>query len=848
VLALAAVLAPSPSGAAPPAAPTAPACLVDGGRVPFAGHAFPLDGTPQPVPMSAVDAFPQLPSFTQPVFLTSAGDGTRRLFVVERAGRIVVFDPSAGATQFGVFLDIRGIVHSASQEEGLLGLAFPPDYATSGQFYVSYVAPQARCTSPTSTCVRIARYTTSADPNLANAQSEAVLIDAPQPFANHKGGMLAFGPDGMLYASLGDGGDAGDPFNNAQNRASLLGKILRIDPRAGSPYAIPPTNPYAGNTQGWRPEIWAYGLRNPWRFSFDRVTGELWIGDVGQNDWEEIDRLAPGQGGVNFGWRPCEGSHSYAGYDCASLGATPPLLEYPHDPNNGGYAVTGGYVYRGAVLPQLAGAYVYADYVTGPIWAFTGSGAPVRIATLQGVSGFGEDADGELYLVRFTDGRIHRLVPAGGGGGAGFPTKLSATGLFSDLAALVPAPGLVEYRVSSPLWSDGAAKRRWIGLPGSAQIGFDPTGPFDFPLGTVLVKHFEIATGFAATRRLETRVLLRQNAGQGDGWIAYTYRWNDAQTDADLVTTGQLASHAVDFGSPGTLTWYYPGPGDCLTCHTAAEGRVLGVRTRQLNLDWSCQAGTENQLGAWSALGLFTTGLGAPSAYDAYADPGDFTASIGRRARSYLAANCAMCHQPLGPAPGGLDLRYGIATSAMNVANVPVTEGNLGLPGALRLAPGDHARSMLWHRLQLTDPAVRMAKGTRVPDPLGAFTIAAWIDADPTRDADGDGVTDDLDNCPGVANAGQEDRGGIGAAAAPDRTGDACQCGDVSGDGRVTLADAGLVLRSQLVPPTATLARPGLCDVGGAAGCSAGDAMILARALLQPPTATILPRCVPASP
>jgi uncharacterized repeat protein (TIGR03806 family) len=844
------------------------ACLAAGPRPIFAGHGFPLDGTPQPTTMTTVDAFPGLPDFDQPVFLTAAPDGTNRLFVAERHGTLRVFQNATGVSTVKTFLDISDRVSSPSEEEGLLGLAFDPDYATNGFFYVNYIAAAPLC-GGAGRCTRVSRFTVSSDPDFASPATETVLLTFEQPFNNHNGGMLLFGSDRMLYVSTGDGGSQGDPSGNSQSLTSLLGKILRIDPTGGVPYAIPAGNPFRGNTNGWRQEIWSYGLRNPWRMSFDPATSWLWVGDVGQSSWEEIDIVT--EAGENFGWNSCEGNgHDYGARTCSAIASTPPVLDYFHD-GAGGFSVTGGYVYRGSRLPTLFGAYVFADYVTGNVWAFAGT-PKVKIATLGGISSFGVDRDGELFMAVLPTGRLHRLEPAAAPGGQGFPAKLSLTGLFSNTAALTAAPGLIPFLVNSPLWSDTARKRRWIGLPGTERIAFDPAGNWDFPVGTVLVKHFELQTGPATTRRLETRVELRQN----ERWIAYTYRWNEAQTDADLLTTAQQATYTVDLGAgPTQQAWNYPGPEDCMSCHTSGEGRVLGVRTRQLNLDWICVGDgpvVENQLGAWNALGLFSQDVGSPAAYEAYPDPSDTTKLQGRRARAYLAANCAMCHQPLGPAPGSLDFRWSTPLAETNVVNVPVTEGTLGLPNPLRLAPGDKSRSMIWQRLGSTVPTDRMPKLSLLPDPAGLALIGAWIDANPTLDADGDGVTDDMDNCKAKPNAlqndpdrddvgnvcdvcryepnpNQKDRGGVGPTSGPDGIGDACQCGDVNGDGRVTLADRTVIQRSLLNPPTAFLARPGNCDVGGSTDCTLTDSTLIGRALLNPPTFFIDPsRCPAAKP
>lgn len=359
------------------------------------------DGGPQAVQkkIDVVGAFPQL-SFERPVDLQNAGDGSNRLFVVEQAGRILVFENDPAATEAAVFLDIRDRVSDAGNEEGLLGLAFPPQYENSGHFYVYYSVSDPRRT-------RLSRFSVTAlDPNAADPASETILLEADQPYANHKGGQIAFGPDAYLYIALGDGGSGGDPQGNGQNRATLLGKILRIDV-GRTPYGIPPDNPFAGNTSGYREEIYAYGLRNPWRFSFDPVTGWLWAADVGQNDYEEIDTIEKGK---NYGWNIMEGMHCYDADVCQTGGLALPVWEYSHKE---GQSVTGGFVYRGAKLPELSGKYVYADFVSGKIWAlrYDGLGPPANellIDTGLNISSLGVDEGNEIYICAFDD-RIHAL-------------------------------------------------------------------------------------------------------------------------------------------------------------------------------------------------------------------------------------------------------------------------------------------------------------------------------------------------------------------------------------------------------------------------------------------------------
>ena len=351
-------------------------------------------------------AFPNL-TFTRPVDLQHAGDDSGRLFVVEQAGVISVFINDQSASARKTFLDIRDKVDDSGNEEGLLGLAFHPNYRTNGFFYVNYTA-----SNPNRTV--ISRFHVSADPDLADAASEQTILTFSQPYSNHNGGQLSFGPDGFLYIAVGDGGSGGDPQNNGQNRATLLGSILRIDvnnPDEGIQYGIPPDNPFVNNNTGFREEIYAYGLRNPWRFSFDPVTNQLWAGDVGQGSFEEIDII---EKGGNYGWRIMEGRHCFASDNCDMTGLKLPVWEYGRSE---GISVTGGFVYRGPALPGLTGRYIYADFGSGKIWSLDASNInnPINTELLEAdfnISSFGIDDKDELYICAF-DGKIYKLVPDG---------------------------------------------------------------------------------------------------------------------------------------------------------------------------------------------------------------------------------------------------------------------------------------------------------------------------------------------------------------------------------------------------------------------------------------------------
>lgn len=349
-------------------------------------------------------AFPEL-SFDRPVDLQNPGDGTDRIFVVTLIGAIYVFQNDPEVAESGVFLNIREQVRSGG-ELGLLGLAFHPDYKTNGYFFVNYTAD-----NPLRTVV--SRFKVSVDhPNRADADSEEIILEFNQPLTNHNGGQIAFGPDGYLYIATGDGGGGGDPGNNAQDRTNLLGAILRIDVDNKSEdrnYAIPDDNPFAGNNEGFREEIFAYGLRNPWRMSFDFETGWLWCGDVGQSGWEIIHII---ENGGNYGWNIIEGSHCYPiGSECDKTGLEMPVFEYEWGVD--GRSITGGYVYRGSAFPELYGKYVYGDYMFGTIWAldYDGVNEPTNyklIDTDLRISSFGIDEQGELYILDHTSaGRIY---------------------------------------------------------------------------------------------------------------------------------------------------------------------------------------------------------------------------------------------------------------------------------------------------------------------------------------------------------------------------------------------------------------------------------------------------------
>jgi len=410
----------------------------------FAALAFLAPALPAP----AYEAADVVTGLTDALFATAPPGDTERLFIVQQSGVILILDLGTDTLLPTPFLDIDSLVVSGG-EQGLLGLAFHPNYSTNGYFYVYHSSDGTVC-DLSSRCSLIARYRVEpGNPNRANHDSRFELLEVTQPYSNHNGGMLAFGPDGYLYIGLGDGGSSGDPNDNGQNLNTLLGKLLRINVDGGSPYGIPASNPFVG-TAGLD-EIWAYGLRNPWRFSFDRATGDLWIGDVGQGSWEEVDfQPASSEGGENYGWRLMEGAHCYnPPSDCNDGSLVLPLHEYSHGSSN--CSITGGYRYRGSI-PELAGLYLFGDYCTGRVWAYDPStDVATQILVGQGVSNvlsFGEDADGEVYIL--TGSTLWRLVTGDSTGVDLLPAGLR-------LAPAVPNP--FDERARLALSLDGPRER-----------------------------------------------------------------------------------------------------------------------------------------------------------------------------------------------------------------------------------------------------------------------------------------------------------------------------------------------------------------------------------------------------
>jgi uncharacterized repeat protein (TIGR03806 family) len=661
---------------------------------------------------------------SQPLAMLQAPGDDSRWFVLEKGSgspgtaRVRVFPNTANPTASNFI----SLTVNANSEGGLLGMAFHPGWATNRQAFLSF-------TEGTTMVSVVARYT-STDNGATLSSPRTDIIRVNQPFENHNGGQIAFGPDGFLHFGLGDGGSGGDPLGAAQDTTDFLGSFLRLDvDTSGAPYEIPGDNPFGGQPlcsadhavqANSCPETYAWGFRNPWRWSFDSATGDLWVGDVGQGEFEEIDRV---ERGGNYGWDCREGTSTFnsPAPSCSTAsGLIPPVHQYGRSL---GFSVTGGYVYRGAAIPGLVGSYLFADYGSGRIWRLVANGGGFTseelLDTSLSIASFGQGNDGELYVVDIAGGGLHKIVPAGGGTpSAPVATLLSATGCVNPQNAAQPATGLIPYEPAAPFWSDNATKERWLAIPNGTSISRGPDGDFALPNGTVLMKHFRLND-----QLVETRLLMRHPDGD---WAGYTYEWNAQRTDATLVQGGKT----VNVGSPAQ-SWIFPSGNDCMTCHTAAAGFSLSLEAAQLNRDlrYASTGRTANQLRTLDAITMFTTPLGDPALQPSMPDPFDASAPLAARARAYLHTNCAQCHRPGVVAQSSMDLRYTTMLSSTNACGATPQAGDLGLgAGARIIAPGNAANSVLAARMNTRDANGMPPLASGIVDSAGVALIRQWID------------------------------------------------------------------------------------------------------------------------
>ncbi|WP_331345622.1 PQQ-dependent sugar dehydrogenase [Cellvibrio sp. UBA7661] len=657
-------------------------------------------------------AFPSLPNIQSATNIIQIPGDDNYWYATRQSGRVVRFANNPAANALTEVLNIEDRVDFSGGETGLLGIAFHPQFASKPYVYFNYIGRNNNNNQET----RISRFTVLQN-GMIERGSEIILLRFNQPYANHNGGHIAFGHDGYLYIASGDGGSGGDPQQNGQNLNNLLGKILRIDVNNSSDgrnYAIPPDNPFA---EGSAPEIWAYGLRNPWRFGFDSLTNELWVGDVGQGDWEEINLVTRAG---NYGWGDMEGDHCYAGRpNCSTANKIKPVLSISH--NTGVCSVIGGYVYRGTQYPAAYGNYFFTDYCRnttqsiarnndGSLSVNEHDNAPA------GVVSFAQDNAGELYALGQSGAgtQIVKMQMTGGVMQPGSMARnLSQTGCVNANNPRLPAAGMIPYTVQVPFWSDSAEKERYLSLPNNTRINVNNDGDFLFPVGSVLMKHFKLGN-----KLIETRLF-----AQGElGWQGFSYEWRDDQTDAVLL------SDAKEKNIEG-IVWQYPSAGQCLTCHTQAANFVLGLETLQLNnsMVYSATGVNANQLDTLSHIQLFTNVITSQQKAQALISPTDTTASIAQRARSYLHSNCSNCHRPSGPTPVNIDLRFMTALSATQTCHVPPAAGDMGISNAQLIMPGEPARSVLLARIKVRDQNQMPPLGSHLVDEEGVAIIEAWI-------------------------------------------------------------------------------------------------------------------------
>lgn len=677
-------------------------------------------GSPEPPdPYRLELKFPQL-LLNEPLSITGV-PGSSRLLVAGRRGQIWSLDASMKEPSAQLVIDLKRSIY---------GIAAHPQFDRNGLLFVTSLLDPAHPSPEGSRLTRIVvqrGQTLTADP-----ASETVILTWPS--GGHNGGCLRFGPDGMLYLATGDGSGIADSLQTGQDIRDLPGAILRLDvdhPDAGRAYGIPPDNPFV-NQPDARGEIWSFGHRQVWKFSFDPPTGQMWGGEVGQDLWEMVYLI---QRGGNYGWSVREGAHPFRPERVKGPGEfQPPIVEHPHSDFR---SLTGGWVYRGRRHPELAGAYIYGDYDTGKVWMLRYDATAKQVTehrelcdTQVRIVEIFPDADGELLFVDFAGGGFHHLVPVPPSAQPqqDFPRLLSQTGVFSSTKDHTPAPGVMPYDVIAPLWSDGAEKQRLLAVPGEGRVEFDAvTYPspapgslpgWRFPDGTVLIKTFSLemeAGNPASARRLETRLLhyIRMPGNDDEYgaqvWNGYTYVWNDEQTDAVLLEAkgADRVFQILDKAAPGGLreqTWHFPSRAECTLCHTMAAKYVLGATTAQMNRDFKYGDGPpKNQLQHLNELGFFTKPLPEKSeSLPQLTDYRDVKRSVESRARSYLHANCSHCHRKWGGGNAEFLLLATLPLDETGTVGVRPGHGVFDLAEPQIIAPGQPDRSMLLHRMKKT--------------------------------------------------------------------------------------------------------------------------------------------------
>jgi glucose/arabinose dehydrogenase len=669
-----------------------------------------------PGEMRAVPAYPRL-TLKRPVFLERQ-PGSDRILVIENYAweeyRSVIrrFVDEPAVSEAETVLEIPGAGELA------YGLCFHPRFAENGHLYIGTNGrgPGEAHHS------RIVRYTMSRQaPWQIDPASRRVIIEWPSN--GHNGAAAVFGNDGMLYVTSGDGSPNSDALNAGQQTDALLAKVLRIDvdgATQGEAYRVPADNPFVGK-DGIRPETWAYGLRNPWRITNDPVSGQIWVGQNGQ-DLREYAHLL--ERGANYGWSEFEGSRLFQPGKLRGPAAfTAPTIEHDHAAFR---SLTGGFVYRGSRFPALQGAYLYGDYGTGRVWAARHDGSKLlwkrELAdSAAAIAGFGTNAAGDILLADHLGNTVLRLEPARpvAADAPVFPRKLSETGLFRDLSRLEPAPGVFRYRINAPSWHDGAESEFLIALPEgkSAEMPGDPAGAWkswNLPDGAVLVQTLAVpAGGDRPAVRAETRILVRSEAD----WFAYTWLWNKEQSEADLVGHDGMKTEIA--GNP----WEVPARTACTLCHARGANYVLGLTTAQLSPDGS-EAGS---LGELRRAGIIRKPAASAGGWPVLVNPGDATKPLARRVHAYLSVNCSHCHRHEGGGNSLMDLSPWMQGAARHLINAAPQHGGYGMPDARLIAPGEVHRSVLPVRMSSRGPGQMPPVGSIHPDAAGLSLLYQWL-------------------------------------------------------------------------------------------------------------------------
>jgi len=727
-----------------------------GERIPWATSR--IHGTPEPpLPFRTERVFPKL-KFERPTLLAVA-PGMNRMFVGEQGGKLLSFPLDADPERADLAIDLPKVVSFPEKTafDALYGVAFDPDFERNRFVYVCYVLrpTDGRILHEGSRVVRFTM-TETMPPRLDPASEKLVLAYRA---GGHNGGCLEFGPDRRLYISTGDGSGPNppDPLRTGQDCSDLLSSILRIDPHReeeGRGYAVPQDNPFVGKP-GLRPEIWAYGLRNPWKMTFDRKTGELWTADVGWDQWEMVHVVTAGG---NYGWSAYEGRQPLvADGPTGPTPIVPPLIELAHTISA---SVTGGYVYRGRKFPELDGEYIFSDWETKTVWG--GRRDPLGAAKLRDLAdsglqvvAFGEDHDGELYLADYGQGILHTLVrnDTAQDAIAPFPRKLSETGLFQETPAETPAAGVIPFEINMPQWSDFSTARRWIALPGTASVTWHPRDrpipgsmfqrQLDFPLESVLAKtlSLEMKAGDAAsTRRVETQIL----HFDGRLWRGYSYAWNDQQTDAELIPAEGL-ERKLEVADPSWAggerihRWVFASRAQCLSCHNPWPQHTLAFTPAQLHRDVSADDGpATNQLKRLESQGILERvddqqkrlpelDEQTLAKLPRFASPEGNGASDAELARSYLHVNCSHCHRDNGGGAGSFELLRHLADDKLRAIDESCRQGTFDVPGARVIAAGDPARSLLYLRMAKFGRGHMPHLGAEFVDERALGWVANWI-------------------------------------------------------------------------------------------------------------------------